>query len=63
MHHTCAGAHGDRSVESPQVGVAGVDELCHVGAENRTQTLCKISKYSERLRHLFHPNYEGSLKV
>lgn len=53
MHHTCAGAHGDQSVESFQVGIAGVCELHHVGVENRTQALCRASKPSERLRHLF----------
>lgn len=47
MYHTCAGAHGDLRVESSQVGVAGIRELSHVGAENRTQALCKTSKQKD----------------
>lgn len=56
-----AGAHGDQSVESFQVGVASVRELCHVGAEDQAQALLQTSKYSERLTHLFHSNREVSL--
>lgn len=43
MYHTCAGAHGDLHVESSRVGVAGIRELSHVGAETEPRPSAKLA--------------------